>query len=182
MNTTVVSPATWHSRCKWRPSCSPSMTWVGLPRRRCSFLSGPQRSWPKRSRGFRRVTRDGSGSGSRQVHCRWISRSPVSNRPIRSASSNRSYPDWSPCFEEMILDRSRRTRHSLLAGRSPVQVLSAAVSATAATRAARCGAGILMEGMSSPARLAVADSGVRRGRWSGIQGAHPARLVGSFAI
>jgi alkanesulfonate monooxygenase SsuD/methylene tetrahydromethanopterin reductase-like flavin-dependent oxidoreductase (luciferase family) len=35
----------------------------------------------------------------------------------------------------------------------PVPVLSAAVSATAAIRAARCGAGILMEGMSSPARL-----------------------------
>jgi hypothetical protein len=33
-------------------------------------------------------------------------------------------------------------------------VLSAAVSVTAAVRAARCGAGILMEGMSAPARLA----------------------------
>ncbi len=38
--------------------------------------------------------------------------------------------------------------------RSPVPVLSAAVSATAAIRAARCGAGILLEGMSPPARLA----------------------------
>ena len=36
----------------------------------------------------------------------------------------------------------------------PVPVLSAAVSATAAIRAARCGAGILLEGMSAPARLA----------------------------
>jgi alkanesulfonate monooxygenase SsuD/methylene tetrahydromethanopterin reductase-like flavin-dependent oxidoreductase (luciferase family) len=35
----------------------------------------------------------------------------------------------------------------------PVPVLSAAVSATAARRAARCGAGILMEGMSSADRL-----------------------------
>ncbi|MBV8462695.1 MAG: LLM class flavin-dependent oxidoreductase [Acidimicrobiales bacterium] len=44
---------------------------------------------------------------------------------------------------------------ALLACReAPVPVLSAAVSATAATRAARCGAGILLEGMSSPARLA----------------------------
>jgi alkanesulfonate monooxygenase SsuD/methylene tetrahydromethanopterin reductase-like flavin-dependent oxidoreductase (luciferase family) len=44
---------------------------------------------------------------------------------------------------------------ALLACRqSPIKVLSAAVSAAAATRAARCGAGILMEGMSSPARLA----------------------------
>ena len=44
---------------------------------------------------------------------------------------------------------------ALLACRqNPVQVLSAAVSATAATRAARCGAGILLEGMSPPARLA----------------------------
>ncbi len=44
---------------------------------------------------------------------------------------------------------------ALLACRqNPVQVLSAAVSATAATRAARCGAGILLEGMSAPARLA----------------------------
>jgi len=38
--------------------------------------------------------------------------------------------------------------------RAPVPVLSAAVSAAAAARAARCGAGILMEGMSAPARLA----------------------------
>ncbi len=35
----------------------------------------------------------------------------------------------------------------------PVPVLSAAVSVAAAVRAARCGAGILMEGMSAPARL-----------------------------
>jgi alkanesulfonate monooxygenase SsuD/methylene tetrahydromethanopterin reductase-like flavin-dependent oxidoreductase (luciferase family) len=37
---------------------------------------------------------------------------------------------------------------------APVPVLSAAVSVTAAVRAARCGAGILMEGMSAPERLA----------------------------
>lgn len=36
----------------------------------------------------------------------------------------------------------------------PIPVLSAAVSPAAARRAARCGAGILTEGMSSPARLA----------------------------
>lgn len=36
----------------------------------------------------------------------------------------------------------------------PVPVLSAAVSPAAARRAARCGAGILLEGMSSPSRLA----------------------------
>jgi alkanesulfonate monooxygenase SsuD/methylene tetrahydromethanopterin reductase-like flavin-dependent oxidoreductase (luciferase family) len=36
----------------------------------------------------------------------------------------------------------------------PVRVLSAAVSPAAARRAARCGAGILMEGMSPPDRLA----------------------------
>ena len=38
---------------------------------------------------------------------------------------------------------------------NPVPVLSAAVSKTAAIRAARCGAGILLEGMSSPERLAA---------------------------
>jgi alkanesulfonate monooxygenase SsuD/methylene tetrahydromethanopterin reductase-like flavin-dependent oxidoreductase (luciferase family) len=38
--------------------------------------------------------------------------------------------------------------------RDPVPVLSAAVSIAAAVRAARCGAGILMEGMSAPPRLA----------------------------
>jgi alkanesulfonate monooxygenase SsuD/methylene tetrahydromethanopterin reductase-like flavin-dependent oxidoreductase (luciferase family) len=37
---------------------------------------------------------------------------------------------------------------------APVPVLSAAVSVAAAARAARCGAGILMEGMSTPERLA----------------------------
>jgi alkanesulfonate monooxygenase SsuD/methylene tetrahydromethanopterin reductase-like flavin-dependent oxidoreductase (luciferase family) len=41
----------------------------------------------------------------------------------------------------------------LACGRDPVPVLSAAVSVAAAVRAARCGAGILMEGMSAPARL-----------------------------
>ena len=44
---------------------------------------------------------------------------------------------------------------ALLACRlDPVPVLSAAVSVAAAVRAAQCGAGILMEGMSAPARLA----------------------------
>jgi alkanesulfonate monooxygenase SsuD/methylene tetrahydromethanopterin reductase-like flavin-dependent oxidoreductase (luciferase family) len=43
---------------------------------------------------------------------------------------------------------------ALLACRgAPVPVLSAAVSVAAASRAARCGAGILMEGMSTPGRL-----------------------------
>ncbi len=37
---------------------------------------------------------------------------------------------------------------------APVPVLSAAVSVAAAVRAARCGAGLLMEGMSAPERLA----------------------------
>jgi alkanesulfonate monooxygenase SsuD/methylene tetrahydromethanopterin reductase-like flavin-dependent oxidoreductase (luciferase family) len=37
--------------------------------------------------------------------------------------------------------------------RAPVPVLSAAVSVAAAVRAARCGAGILLEGMSTPDRL-----------------------------
>ncbi len=37
---------------------------------------------------------------------------------------------------------------------APVPVVSAAVSVAAAVRAARCGAGILMEGMSAPERLA----------------------------
>jgi alkanesulfonate monooxygenase SsuD/methylene tetrahydromethanopterin reductase-like flavin-dependent oxidoreductase (luciferase family) len=44
---------------------------------------------------------------------------------------------------------------ALLACRqAPVPVLSAAVSVAASVRAARCGAGILMEGLSTPARLA----------------------------
>ncbi len=43
---------------------------------------------------------------------------------------------------------------ALLACRqSPIPVLSAAVSVAAAVRAAQCGAGILMEGMSAPSRL-----------------------------
>jgi alkanesulfonate monooxygenase SsuD/methylene tetrahydromethanopterin reductase-like flavin-dependent oxidoreductase (luciferase family) len=42
----------------------------------------------------------------------------------------------------------------LACARDPVPVISAAVSTAAAARAAHCGAGILMEGMSSPQRLA----------------------------
>jgi alkanesulfonate monooxygenase SsuD/methylene tetrahydromethanopterin reductase-like flavin-dependent oxidoreductase (luciferase family) len=38
--------------------------------------------------------------------------------------------------------------------KTPVPVLSAAVSVAAAVRAARCGAGVLMEGMSTPTKLA----------------------------
>ncbi len=41
----------------------------------------------------------------------------------------------------------------------PVRVLSAAVSVAAARRAARCGAGILMEGMSPVERLAAVSAG-----------------------
>jgi alkanesulfonate monooxygenase SsuD/methylene tetrahydromethanopterin reductase-like flavin-dependent oxidoreductase (luciferase family) len=49
----------------------------------------------------------------------------------------------------------------------PVPVISAAVSATAAARAARCGAGILMEGMSSPDRLATLTEAYDRAGGSG---------------
>ena len=42
----------------------------------------------------------------------------------------------------------------LACGKHPVPVVSAAVSVAAAVRAAGCGAGILMEGMSAPPRLA----------------------------
>jgi len=43
----------------------------------------------------------------------------------------------------------------LACAQEPVPVVSAAVSTAAAVRAAQCGAGILMEGMSSPQRLAT---------------------------
>jgi alkanesulfonate monooxygenase SsuD/methylene tetrahydromethanopterin reductase-like flavin-dependent oxidoreductase (luciferase family) len=60
-----------------------------------------------------------------------------------------------------IVDMLRgRDLHGLDADRAlqacaanPIPVLSAAVSPTASRRAARCGAGILLEGMSAPARL-----------------------------
>jgi alkanesulfonate monooxygenase SsuD/methylene tetrahydromethanopterin reductase-like flavin-dependent oxidoreductase (luciferase family) len=42
----------------------------------------------------------------------------------------------------------------LACAHAPVPVLSAAVSVSAAVRAARCGAGLLMEGMSTPEKLA----------------------------
>jgi alkanesulfonate monooxygenase SsuD/methylene tetrahydromethanopterin reductase-like flavin-dependent oxidoreductase (luciferase family) len=51
--------------------------------------------------------------------------------------------------------------------RSPIPVLSAAVSVTAATRAAKCGAGILMEGMSSADRLATLTKAFDRAGGSG---------------
>lgn len=52
-------------------------------------------------------------------------------------------------------------------GRHPVPVLSAAVSVTAARRAARCGAGILLEGMSSVDRLAVLTEAFARAGGTG---------------
>ncbi len=59
---------------------------------------------------------------------------------------------------------------ALLACRqNPVPVLSAAVSVAAATRAARCGAGILMEGMSAPARLAALTRAFREAGGRGAQ-------------
>ena len=51
--------------------------------------------------------------------------------------------------------------------RDPVPVLSAAVSVAAAVRAARCGAGILMEGMSAPPRLARLTRAFEDGRGTG---------------
>jgi alkanesulfonate monooxygenase SsuD/methylene tetrahydromethanopterin reductase-like flavin-dependent oxidoreductase (luciferase family) len=51
--------------------------------------------------------------------------------------------------------------------RNPVPVLSAAVSATAARRAAHCGAGILMEGMSSADRLTTLTEAFDRAGGSG---------------
>lgn len=50
---------------------------------------------------------------------------------------------------------------------NPVPVLSAAVSVTAATRAAMCGAGILMEGMSSADRLTSLTEAFDRAGGSG---------------
>jgi alkanesulfonate monooxygenase SsuD/methylene tetrahydromethanopterin reductase-like flavin-dependent oxidoreductase (luciferase family) len=50
---------------------------------------------------------------------------------------------------------------------NPVPVLSAAVSATAAKRAAGCGAGILMEGMSSADRLATLTEAFERAGGTG---------------
>lgn len=57
---------------------------------------------------------------------------------------------------------------ALLACRGdPVPVLSAAVSTAAAVRAAECGAGILLEGMSAPSRLARVEHAFRRSGGSG---------------
>jgi alkanesulfonate monooxygenase SsuD/methylene tetrahydromethanopterin reductase-like flavin-dependent oxidoreductase (luciferase family) len=50
---------------------------------------------------------------------------------------------------------------------APVPVVSAAVSVTAAARAARCGAGILMEGMSTPDRLRRLTAGYEDAGGSG---------------
>ena len=69
--------------------------------------------------------------------------------------------------------------------RDPVPVLSAAVSVAAAVRAARCGAGILMEGMSAPSRLARLTRGFETAGGGGSRvlirrvwlGRLPARLV-----
>lgn len=62
-----------------------------------------------------------------------------------------------PRIVDMLQGRDLRQLHGDPALRacaqSPVPVLSAAVSPAAARRAARCGAGILMEGMSEPKRL-----------------------------
>jgi len=52
-------------------------------------------------------------------------------------------------------------------GLDPVPVLSAAVSVAAARRAAHCGAGILMEGMSTPARLARLTAAFAEGGGTG---------------
>ncbi len=62
-----------------------------------------------------------------------------------------------PRIVDMLQGRDLRQLHADPAlqacAESPVPVLSAAVSPAAARRAARCGAGILLEGMSAPSRL-----------------------------
>ncbi len=72
---------------------------------------------------------------------------------------------------------------ALLACRTaPVPVLSAAVSVAAAVRAAQCGGGILMEGMSPPERLVGLTPRLRRGRWDGLQSPDPSGMAGSGAV
>ena len=66
--------------------------------------------------------------------------------------------------------------------RAPVPVLSAAVSVAAAVRAARCGAGILMEGMSAPSRLARLTRAFEEAGGSGFQGSDTPGVAGPFAL
>ena len=75
-------------------------------------------------------------------------------RPMPSTRSRRSCRGSWPCCGARSWATWTGTPRCWPAGRAPVPVLSAAVSVAAAVRAARCGAGILMEGMSTPDRLA----------------------------
>ena len=87
-----------------------------------------------------------------------------------------------PRIVDMLQGRDLRQLHGDPALRAcaerPVPVLSAAVSPAAARRAARCGAGILMEGMSAPDRLGPPGCRVRRSRRNRGQGAHSPGLAG----
>ena len=72
---------------------------------------------------------------------------------------------------------------ALLACRqTPVPVLSAAVSVAAAVRAARCGAGILIEGMSAPPRLSRLARAVPGRPGRGCQGPDSSSVARPFAV
>ena len=139
------------------------------PRRHHScFPSGPRRSLPKRSRG--------PGSASRP--CRtWSGR----RRPPSGFRGGRRQPGRSvdrfkselPRLVAMLrgedLGQLDGDPALLACRRNPVPVLSAAVSVAAAVRAARCGAGILMEGMSCTSETVPPDPGVRGRRGKGAK-------------
>ena len=79
------------------------------------------------------------------------------------------------------LGRAGRRSCPRRCSRNPVPVLSAAVSVTAAKRAAKCGAGILMEGMSSYRPTGDIDRGVRPSWRNRLEGPDPASLAGRRA-
>ena len=74
-------------------------------------------------------------------------------------ASRRSCPGWPPCCGARSWASSKATRPCWPAASAPVPVLSAAVSVAAAVRAARCGAGILMEGMSDAGQAGPSSPG-----------------------
>ena len=127
---------------------------VGRARHRSCFHSGPRRSSPRRSRGSRLVTAVVSDSAWPRAPCHWTSRRPASARPMPSIASSRSSRGSSRCSAVRIWASSTGTPRC-----SPADELRSPCSARPCRLpppSGRPGAapGILMEGMSAPARLA----------------------------
>ena len=132
--------------------CLEAMATAGPRRARCCSRCARPRWSRRRSRGWRRASPAASASASRRA------RSPTTSRSCtcRWTASRRASPPGSrssrACSTAASPARSPTIPPSPPLAEHPVPVLSAAMGFTAVRRAARLGAGLLFDSLSTPER------------------------------